>query len=111
MHECACPWVVYNLCTLMMAIIFGIVMVIRSNDIGDLTQHPTSYLNQVVYDWQTVPFVNITVTDETSCPENTDLVIQRDWYGMQVACDCLFVWDYDISTDNEMVLGAYCDYN
>ena len=111
MGEFAVPLAVYNCCILLMAMILGILMVVRSNDIAGLSAQPTNYLNQVVYDWQTVPFVNITVTDETSCPKDTELVLQRDWYGMQLACDCLFVWDYDISTDNEMVLGTYCDYN
>ena len=109
--EMKVPLIVYNCIVMTLASILGIIMIIRATDIVDLAAQPTNYLNQVVYDWQTVPFVNITVTDATLCPKDTELVLQRDWYGMQLACDCLFVWDYDISTDNEMVLGTYCDYN
>ena len=47
---------------------------------------PTAFINQVVTDWNTVPFVKIFVIDEDSCPEGTDLVFERHWLGSRIAC-------------------------
>ena len=60
-------------------------------------------MNQVAQDWQTVPFVNITVVDDHKCPNDTDLVFDRVWYGTRQGCYCdtnTMVWAYDVISNN-----------
>ena len=46
-------------------------------------------LKQIRPDWETVPFVDISVTDDWVCPKGTTEVFTRVWYGMKSGCDCL----------------------
>ena len=51
------------------------------------------YIHQIKRDWETAPFVDIIVTEETVCPEShPDLVFSRPYYGTDTGCNCLGVW-------------------
>ena len=50
--------------------------------LNDIKDPATDYLTQILFDWSTVPFVNITVTSEWTCPEGQSEVFTRPWYGM-----------------------------
>ena len=80
--------VAYNTCVMLTASTVGLLMILWGPTIAE-SNDKTNPLMQVVVDWQTVPFVNIAVTEQTTCPEGTELVLSRDWYGLYQGCDCL----------------------
>ena len=45
------------------------------------------------------------------CKPGEDMLYERIFYGMDVACDCVGISDRWISTDNEFVKGGSCDKN
>jgi hypothetical protein len=69
-------------------------------------------MNQVTDDWNSLPLTDIVVTTEEYCPSDApEIVLGRRWYGTDLGCDCLGIYDYDITGDNTMVIGIACDYN
>ena len=51
-------------------------------------------VNQVPRDWETKPFVDLTVTNNTYCPEShPDTVIGRTFFETNDDCDCLGIND------------------
>ena len=48
-------------------IILGAYSIYEANNLGEVPDLHTAYLNQVAKDWEIVPFVEIQVTDDTSC--------------------------------------------
>ena len=48
--------------------------------------HKMAYLNQIAEDWETLPFVNLTVTTDTRCPTGTEEVIYKTWMGSKLYC-------------------------
>jgi len=57
------------------------------------------------------PFTDIIVANGATCPDGTEYVMMRDWYGVDTGCDCLNRYSDNISTPNEMVTGTMCDSN
>ena len=45
-------------------------------------------MQEIVNDWTTLPFVNIQVTSDETCPGNSELVIYKAWYGTVPYCFC-----------------------
>ena len=68
---------------------------------------------EIPSDWTTLPFVDITVIDlEENCPEGSESVFERVWYGMKAACnvdpdsaDGLIVGDKCKADINDVVKG------
>ena len=51
------------------------------------------FINQISRDWSTAPFIDIVVTNETTCPEShPDIVFSRPFYGTDSGCNCLGVF-------------------
>jgi len=105
-----------NILTLILSTTFACFLLRNTKQLLDEINQPTDYLNQVVKDWETVPLIDLVVTKESSCPEGTELVLKRDWYGIQLSCDCLniysgWIYTFDTNYENKMNLGIYCDYN
>lgn len=47
-----------------------------------------------------------------ACPEDyPEYIVERMFYGADLACDCIGIWDEWISTSNTMGVGTICDYN
>ena len=101
----------YNLCWYVLALVMFSLVSNWSIELDSYTTAPQDYLQQVSKDWSIVPFTNITIIEGNGCKGDQEPVFQREWYGQMAACDCLGIWDYDITTDNEMVLQGICDYN
>jgi len=81
-----------NVIILLLAIAIGSCLISWDDEVFD--NQPTiqgDYFSQVTKDWDRVPFTELHVTDQTSCPDGTELVFERVWYGMTIACDCLDV--------------------
>lgn len=62
-----------------------------------LLSYPTGYMNQVAAVWNSSTFTSISVVDVatqgTACPpEAPEIVLQRQWYGAQLGCDCLGIF-------------------
>jgi len=56
--------------------------------------------------------IYVTSDGESSCPiTHPHIVIDRIWHGMRNGCNCLGVYDHDITTDNQMVENYNCDHN
>ena len=70
-------------------IVFGIFLIMYGDDLKGTLYSPTDYLYQISRDWNTTPFVSLSVTEDFVCPEGQTEVFSRAWFGMQVACDCL----------------------
>ena len=68
--------------------ILGAVLITLATAFKAQTYQPTDFVNQVAADWQTVPFVNITITDDFKCANDTELVFNRMWYGTRQGCYC-----------------------
>ena len=79
--------------------VLGAVLLSLATAFKSQSYKPTDFVNQVAEDWQTIPFVNITITDDWNCPEDQDLVFKRIFYGTRQACFCdrnNVVWGYDL---------------
>ena len=82
----------WSLITLSLYIIMAVVLQNNINNIYK-ARLSSSIINQVVSDWQTPPFVDVLVVETNSthaaCPaEYPEVVMQRMFYGLHVACDC-----------------------
>ena len=62
-------------------LVFGFILINWTSQFQDDVFEPTDFINQVVKDWNTVPFIDIEVTSAPFCPNGTDLVFARPWYG------------------------------
>ena len=62
-------------------IALGSILIHNGKLIDALTYQQTSHVNQVARDWSETPFVNLTVTGDTYCPEGQQAVFERVWYG------------------------------
>ena len=62
-------------------LVFGSILISWTSQFQGDVFEPTDFINQVVKDWNTVPFIDILVTSESFCPNGTDLVFARPWYG------------------------------
>jgi hypothetical protein len=69
-------------------------------------------MNQVAADWNSTAFTNIVVTSNSYCPDDApEIVLGRHFYGSNVGCDCLGIFNYDITGDDTMIVGEVCTYN
>ena len=63
-------------------------------------------------DWQIKPFIDLKVTTGYGyCDEGWDSAYEKIFYGLDVGCDCLDVYDRWIKTDNTFVTNVACDKN
>ena len=60
---------------------FGMVIISLAIGFKEFGSHHMGYLNQIADDWDTVPFVNLTVTKDWRCPAGTEEVIYKPWQG------------------------------
>ena len=97
-------------CTLL---IFGAMVLHNGNELTSFENTPTNVQYQIRADWDTVPFVDVTITTEWICPDGSTEIFSRPWYGIQGACDCtgLSCSDGEDGTDDgsgQMNLGQEC---
>ena len=69
-------------------LVFGSILITWTSQFQETVFEPTEFINQVSKDWTTIPFTEIVVTDESRCPNGTDLVFSKPWYGSRLACFC-----------------------
>ena len=67
----------------------------------------------IVTDWETRPFVDITVTEDWTCLDDQTEVFTRPWYGLKAACDCLGIRVIDsdgslLYASNRVTSGDNC---
>lgn len=79
-----------------------------------MTTVSSSVLNQVARDWETQPFVDITVVDVayggSACPSDyPDIVMERVYYGSQSACDCRGIQIFGLRGMDELNVGENCN--
>ena len=65
--------------------ILGIVIVVQMNAIGNVSEQNLSTIEDLIDDWSTVPFTEITVTD-AKCPSGTENIFVREWGGIEEGC-------------------------
>lgn len=51
-------------------------------------------------DWSMPLLTDLTVWGSDTCPQGWRPAYERIWHGMDIACDCLGVYDRWIRTDN-----------
>jgi hypothetical protein len=80
----------------------------------------SALLNEVANLWQQKPFVDIVMVQrpepntsmDYKCPlDYPEPVMQRMFYGSDIACDCLGITHEYITGDNRMNVGIRCDAN
>ena len=71
-----CPMILY-------LVAFGSVLVHYGKELDAINDPPTDYFLQVKYDWDIIPFIELTVTDEWVCPDGQIDVYTHPWYGMK----------------------------
>ena len=55
----------------------------------DYHAYPTAFMNEVVTNWEMIPFVSINVPNATVCPDDHPVnIFNRTWYGVNEGCDC-----------------------
>ena len=68
---------------------FGIMLIIFSLQLRIDLSDPLKPADQIVDDWNTVPFVDLTVVrGDEECPAGTDLVMWKPWLGTVPYCVC-----------------------
>ena len=97
----------YNCCTALIWLLLISEQVFEIvNDASVKLAIDTVQLNQVIQDWETVPFTDIRITDDWTCHDldhpQQDLapedqgewseVFARVWYGLDYGCNCVDVW-------------------
>ena len=63
--------------------LFGGFIIKYGKQLDAINDPPTDYFLQVKYDWDTIPFTELTVTDEWVCPEGQTEIFTHPWYGMK----------------------------
>lgn len=75
-----CKRKTYNLLSAVAFAAFGIVIIVLAVSFGEFSSNEVAYLNQISQDWQTYPFVSLTVT-KNNCPAGTEDVLAKPWLG------------------------------
>ena len=101
-HPCDWP-VIYAYSTNAFVFIASVVLIVLHMTMKGVEDTQINVLRQIRPDWETVPFVDITVTDAWSCPAGTTEVFTRVWFGLQRSCDCLGI----CTSGNEGSCGSY----
>jgi len=65
--------------------ILGIILAINMKDVSKVSSQNTNTITQVVDDWEELPFVSLTTTDDR-CPAGTQSVFQKPWEGTEQGC-------------------------
>ena len=73
---------------------FGLFLILQSIAFGDLKFTDVGNSHQVAQDWAKQPFVGVTVTDDDSCPNKSELLIFRMWQGTKLWCVCSKLMGY-----------------
>jgi len=77
-----------------------------------LLSYPTGFMNDVANEWNTPLLTQIVVTNNTYCPTNApQLVIERQFYGSDLGCNCLGIYSKYITGANTLNPGEKCDRN
>ena len=84
----------YVFATFVLLLSFGGVLIHTGNQIEMLSTQGTAYIKQIAQDWDTQPFIDVTVTADTYCPVNTTEIYEHVWYGHDRGCDCIGVCGY-----------------
>mmetsp|Transcript_8072 Transcript_8072/g.9284 ORF Transcript_8072/g.9284 Transcript_8072/m.9284 type:complete len:113 (+) Transcript_8072:19-357(+) len=82
----------YNVLSAGLFASFGITMIVLSLSFKEFASNRLEYLNQIAEDWQKQPFVSLDVVRNYTCPEDTEEVIFKPWWGSKHMCACLSLW-------------------
>lgn len=73
---------IYTYVTFVLFMILGSISINLSNSIENQSAAISPSVMQIIPDWQTVPFVEISVvTAGDGCPEGSEAVFSRSWAG------------------------------
>ena len=78
----------YLFCSSVIFSMFGLILILQAISFGQITFSEVGNAHQVNVDWGQQPYVGITITDETSCPDGSDLLFYRMWQGTKLWCVC-----------------------
>jgi hypothetical protein len=63
-------------------------------------------MNDVADEWNQPTLTNLVVTNNTYCPQNApELVLERQFYGSDMGCNCLGIFSKYIRNDNTLIPG------
>lgn len=65
--------------------VLGIAIVIQMNAVGNVSDQNLSTISDIISDWNTIPFTEVTVTDD-DCLSGTESLFVREWRGTQPGC-------------------------
>ena len=74
--------IIYVAITNTIFIIFGSILVHYGREFDSVSDTPVDFLRQITTDWTAVPFIDISVTTDTTCPTGSTEVFTRPWYGI-----------------------------
>ena len=79
-------------------VVIGVVLIKQQKSIKEVSEQNTNTVTQVVENWNTMPLVNMKVTDD-KCPSGTDSIFVRPWGGSTSGClvNKLDTWGYSTS--------------
>ena len=72
--------VILNCIMQLLILIIGIVLTMSMIKVGKVSEQNTGTVSAIVGDWNTIPFVSVTVTDD-KCPYGTESMFVREWKG------------------------------
>ena len=61
-------FLIYLCPTLLYLLVFGSMTVHYGTELSNVSDPPTDYFEQVRTDWDTIPFVELSVTEDWVCP-------------------------------------------
>ena len=72
--------VIFNCVMQLLILIIGIVLTMSMMKVAKVSDQNTGTVTAIVKDWDTIPFVSVTVTDD-KCPGSTESMFVREWKG------------------------------
>jgi hypothetical protein len=72
--------VIFNCVMQLLILIIGIVLTMSMIKVGKVSEQNTGTVSAIVEDWDKIPFVSVTVTDD-KCLSNTESIFVREWKG------------------------------
>jgi hypothetical protein len=69
-------------------------------------------MNDVSDEWKMPTLSSLVVTTNTYCPpSHPQVVLERQFYGSELGCNCLGIYAKYMNGDNTLIKGAVCDRN
>lgn len=91
-------------------VVIGVVLIKQQKNVQEVSDQNTNTVTQVVENWNTMPFIGLSVTDD-KCAIGTESIFERKWGGSTEGCLVnkldTFGWS---STQVVMTKDEYDDY-